>query len=112
MELQFSVNGQFIKRLDNLEIVSDSIGFITASFTFSDDWDTLTKVAIFKQGDVAAEVELTADACIVPSAVMTTNRDVIVGVYALDGTDMITTNTARVRCYKSIYVDLTPEEEA
>ena len=102
-QLIFNITGQIIKRGDNLPVVSDSVGVVSASFDFSDDWTGYTKSAVFKQGTVVEIVELTNDECDIPAEVMTTNRDLIVSVYGESGTDRLTTNTSRVCMIKSGY---------
>jgi len=102
-QLIFNITGQIIKRGDNLPVVSDSVGVVSASFNFDDAWDGYTKSAVFKQGTAVEIVELTNDECDIPAEVMTSNRDLIVSVYGESGTDRLTTNTSRVCMIKSGY---------
>jgi hypothetical protein len=104
-QLIFNITGQIIKRGDNLPVVSDSVGYITAKFNFSSDWDGEVKHAIFKQGTVVADVVLVGDECDIPAEVMTTNRDMSVSVW---GGDRITANVSNVSVIKSGYVEADP----
>ena len=69
MQLKFTVTAQRISRTDAERPVAGSVGYLTAAFLFSVDWDDLVKTAIFRAGSgTAYEVELDADnACIIPA---------------------------------------------
>ena len=108
--LTFNVDNQILKRGDSLPVVSDSVGVVSASFDFSDDWTGYTKSAVFKQGTVVKDAELIDDECEIPAEVMTTNRDLIVSVYGELDTDRLTTNTSRVCMIKSGYEVIVEEE--
>lgn len=68
MQLKFTVQNQRIARTDAEKPVAGSVGYLTALFSFSADWDGLTKTAIFRAGSgTPYEVQLDSDeACIVP----------------------------------------------
>jgi len=58
----FKVEGQTLTPIEIYPAVSDTVNYLTFLFTFSYDWDGLTKSAIFTKGDDVFEVELTNDA--------------------------------------------------
>lgn len=68
MQLKFEIKNQRIARTDTEKPVAGSAGYLTALFTFSDDWTGLTKTAIFRAGSgTAYEVALDSnDECLVP----------------------------------------------
>lgn len=70
MQLKFTVQNQRIIRTDTEKPVAGSVGYLTALFTFSEDWAGLIKTAIFRAGSgTAYEVVLDADdECDVPEA--------------------------------------------
>jgi len=69
MQLEFTVTYQRISRDDTEKPVAGSVGYLTAAFTFSADWDGLVKTAIFRAGTgTPYEIELVDDICYVPSA--------------------------------------------
>lgn len=49
MEIQFDINHQHLVVQSGYYVVSNSENYITAKFTFSDDWDDMTKTAVFRQ---------------------------------------------------------------
>lgn len=66
LELLFHVNQQSIYRTDLQKVVSDSKNYLTAKFSFSEDW-TGTKTAIFTHDDTSYTVILDEnDSCHVP----------------------------------------------
>ena len=68
-------------------ITSGSVG-LPAMFSFSDEWDGLTKTVIFRNGDVSEEVELTTNSCVVPTNALTEPGDNLwIGVYGTDAGD-------------------------
>jgi len=67
MDLQFKVINQVIYRPDSNIPASDSIGYLYAKFTFTQDWDGLKKTAIFKSPtNECYSVILIDDECLVP----------------------------------------------
>lgn len=61
MQLIFTVQNQRIARTDNEKPVAGSVGYLTALFTFSADWDGLIKTAIFRAGTATPYEVLIAD---------------------------------------------------
>lgn len=70
MQLKFVIESQHIARIDAERPAAGSVGYLTAAFVFSDDWDDLVKTAIFRAGSgTPYEVQLDANyECDVPSA--------------------------------------------
>lgn len=62
MQLKFTIKNQRIARTDSEKPVAGSVGYLTALFTFSADWDGLVKTAIFRAGtDTPYEVLIADD---------------------------------------------------
>ena len=59
--MKFSINKQILKRVDATRVVSDTVKYLEASFSFSDDWADLTKLACFQKGENIYEIELAFD---------------------------------------------------
>jgi len=57
----FSVSGQTLTPIEVYPAVSDTVNYLTFSFVFNDEWDGLTKSAIFTNGASSYEVVLTDD---------------------------------------------------
>lgn len=93
--LEFEVSNQQIKRKDNFLPVSASKGYLKAHFTFlTDEWDGLTRTAIFESHRVSYEVILDFnDECLVPWEALAQPGSMYVSVY---GGDLITVNQAKV----------------
>lgn len=72
--------------LSDDKLTSGSVG-IPVQFRFSEDWDGLSKVAVFRSGTVKVDVALTESACTVPPEVLAEpGEDLTIGVYGTDGT--------------------------
>lgn len=70
-------------------ITSGSVG-LPVEFIFSSEWDELTKTAIFRGSDVAIDVVLTDDTCVVPwEALAVAGGDLYIGVYGSNGEDVV-----------------------
>ena len=62
MQLKFIIKNQRIARTDAEIPIAGSVGYLTALFTFSSDWDGLVKTAIFRAGTgTPYEVLIAAD---------------------------------------------------
>lgn len=92
-------------------IASGAKNTFTADFTFDSAWDGLTKMAIFQNGDISEEVLLVADSGIIPSEVLASPGNLLVGVFgSLDGTKILTTNMLNVgRIEQGANVDIVLE---
>ena len=97
MELIFQVEKQQIYRTDQAHPVADSKNYLTASFSFSEEW-TGTKTAIFT-GDKPYTLQLTENACVVPWEVIKA-PGFWVSVYC---GDRVTANRAQVYVEESGY---------
>ena len=97
MELTFQVEKQQIYRTDQAHPVADSKNYLTASFSFSEEW-TGTKTAIFT-AEKAYTVLLEGDACVVPWEVIKA-PGFWVSVYC---GDRVTANRAQVYVEESGY---------
>lgn len=99
--LKFKINGQKIIRVDGTYVVADSYDYLHALFEFSDEWNGLTKTAVFKNGSTAYTVILNNNECVVPHE--TLKEGVLqVSVY---GGELITADCAEVFVHKSGYVE-------
>ena len=97
MELTFQVEKQQIYRTDQAHPVADSKNYLTASFSFSEEW-TGTKTAIFT-ADKPYTLQLTENACVVPWEVIKA-PGFWVSVYC---GDRVTANRAQVYVEESGY---------
>lgn len=71
MKIVINVTGQIIKPAKDYKIVSGLKNFLTCEFRFSDEWDGLTKTALFIAPDgTAYKVLLVDDMCVVPHEVI------------------------------------------
>lgn len=105
MKLQFDVNHQHLAVHDGYYVVSDSENYITASFTFSEDWDELSKTVVFRRcgdsEDNAFSVDLEdGTGCDIPCDVL---KYPGLKVYAAgsDGKVVVYTNTEHIKIVKS-----------
>lgn len=98
--LDFTVNGQIIS-YDDGEVtpVANSLNYITAQFTFNDEWDNTVKTSIWRNGDTTYSVLLDLDDKIEGIGWLT-EGEWEVSVY---GGDLITVNTATVLVQPSGY---------
>lgn len=69
----------------NHPITSGSVG-LPVSFIFSDAWDGLARIAVFKGSGTAKDVALFTDECAVPAEVLAEYGDLLwIGVYGANG---------------------------
>lgn len=64
--IEFMVNHQTIKRVDNFHVVGGSRNYLRARFTFSADWDQETPTAVFYAGGVTKRMVVINGECEVP----------------------------------------------
>ena len=64
--LTFEVNKQIITRTDSNVAIADSVVFLSATFSFSEEWENCSKTIIFRSGDTIKSLLLENDTCIVP----------------------------------------------
>ena len=96
MELIFSIEKQVMARTDSLVIASHSKKVHSCSFTFSEEWQDMTKSATFKKNHITYDVLLDNDSCTIPSEVLRSTGAFEVGVYGSDGQRTITSNLVSV----------------
>jgi hypothetical protein len=88
MDLEFNISNQSVKRVDRKELANYSQEYLQLSFTFkTDDWEGLTKFALFKKDKKAYRVALTNDKVMVPNAVLTGDRFTFM-VYGVNNEDV------------------------
>lgn len=109
MKLTFEINNQILVRTDKNKIVADSRNYLYAEFAFlSEDWNGITKTAIFRKGNKSFKIILDEDnICLVPWEVLECGT-MFVSVF---GGDLITTNSLAVSIMGSGYSEgETPSE--
>ncbi len=102
--LTFDVNKQIITRTDGDVTIADSVEYLTASFTFSDEWAECAKTVIFRTGDTIKSLLLENDTCVVPWEVIKLGG-FKVSVIGVKGNVLITTNVVDIPCGASGYAD-------
>lgn len=102
--LTFSVNKQIITRTDNNVAIADSVDYLTATFSFSEEWELCSKTIIFRSGDTIKSLLLENDTCIVPWEVINLGG-FKVSVIGVNGNVLITTNVIDIPCGASGYAD-------
>lgn len=106
MTITFSIDKQKIIRTDSNVVVENSINYLDAEFTFSEDW-THEKVAIFGHNGVYYHVVLVDDKCVVPVEVLK-HGTMKVGVYSSyedTGIVRICTDRVEISVLESITFD-------
>ncbi len=94
----FDIKNQIIERTDHFKVVADSRNYLTAHFSFSEEWEG-DIVAIFGNGTQFYNVILSDNACTVPWEVI---KAPFFTVSVVCG-DRITANSVRVSVEKSGY---------
>lgn len=102
--LQFDVDGQFVKRTDNNLPVSKCKNLFKAKFNFIGDEWTGTKTALFAQGEYSKYAVLDDnDECVIPWEFFDTDENMTIGKVSVSCGDLVTTNCATVKITKSGY---------
>lgn len=102
-QLTFEIDNQTITRTDSFKVVAKSQNYLYASFTFSAEWEDITKIAVFKSSCDSYEIYLDEnDECVVPWESLMHAGNMYVSVF---GGDRITTNKARVPVYATGYTE-------
>lgn len=71
-------------------LTSGMRGAVTVKFSFSQDWDGLTKTAVFSAGDVTKSVVLSGDEADIPwECLAAPNLRLLAGVYGTDGNRLV-----------------------
>lgn len=100
--LTFTVDKQILKRTDTDKAIADSVKYLTATFTFSEDWTGTTKTVLFNHGTVTYAMILESDTCVVPWEVIHSDYFRI-SVYGVKDDERITTNNVTVYVGESGY---------
>ncbi len=98
--LEFNVKNQIISRTDSFDVVADSQNYLTAKFTFTEEW-VGDIIAIFGNGVKYYNVILSDNVCTIPWEVIKTPFFTVSVVCG----DRITANSIRVRVEKSGYTN-------
>ncbi|NCC14913.1 MAG: hypothetical protein EOM28_00985, partial [Clostridia bacterium] len=69
--ISFSVGGQKIKYSTFTRIVANSVNVVTATFSFTQEWENYIKKAIFSIGDISKTLILTENTVEIPSECLT-----------------------------------------
>ena len=102
--LTFTVDKQSLKRTDTDKAIADSVKYLTATFTFSEDWTGTTKTVLFNYETVTYAITLESDTCVVPWEVI--HSDYFrVSVYGVKDDERITTNNVTVYVGESGYTE-------
>ena len=101
MQLDFKVEEQNLHLVSLKKVVADSVDYLTCKFTFSEDWNGVTKSATFfpANGEPYTQT-LEDDGCVVPHEVI---KYPLFKVSVFGG-DLITTNKVIVNVIESGYV--------
>lgn len=102
--LTFDVNKQIITRTDNNVAIADSVDYLTATFSFSEEWENCSKTIIFRSGDTIKSLLLENETCIVPWEVINLGG-FKVSVIGVNGNVLITTNVVDIPCGASGYAN-------
>ena len=103
MNLLFNIENQYITQAHTKYVVSDSVEYLTASFTFTEDWDGFAKTAVFKGDGDAYSVLLEKNKCTVPHEVISGRFSV--SVFGTNGSTRITTDCAYITVQRSGYAE-------
>ena len=102
-KLRFIVAGQEIKKdpsCDFSNIVANSRGYLTASFTFLGDWASMQKVGLFyKYGREHAE-KISGNECVIPAEALT-HTNFQVGVCGVKDNTRVFTNKVTIEQVKN-----------
>lgn len=103
--IEFIVNAQVIEKDPNCDfsdIIPGSRNYLSAHFTFSEEWEGCRVAASFWRGDKEYPVRLDSNgSCIIPSDALT-GSTFKVSLTGLRGAYLITTNKAIIRQGKTI----------
>lgn len=113
MNVRIRVIGQRLSFNSNaVRIVSGSKNFVKFIFSYTSDWEPLSKYAQFVQGDSSYVVEIESDnTCYLPDSI--TDGDFVLSLYGVGGDDediIATTTTLTFNILKSNYIESVSEE--
>ena len=106
MELLFQVKNQRLYLTTVNKVVADSINYLTAAFSFTEDWDGATKIAQFTRGTTTTNVTIINGKCTVPQAVLSGEGEFYVSVYGTlnNSETIITANSIKIVVQASGFV--------
>lgn len=105
--IPFTVTGQQLTAAQPI-LAKHAVGSIAATFTFSDEWTTLTtRTATFATLNASYDVALVSDTCTVPAEVLSASA-FRTSVRGSDGTNVLTTTIVRLEVGDSLIGGETP----
>lgn len=103
--LEFKVNSQTLKRLDSFKPAAGSVDYLTASFTFSEDWSGTTKTAkCRKENEIYSALINSSGVCFIPHEVLAQDeekrafggQEFYISVEGKNGSKTITTEEIKI----------------
>lgn len=103
--LQFKVNSQTLKRLDSFKPAAGSVNYLTAAFSFSDDWSGTTKTAKCRKDNAIYSAAINSSGvCLIPHEVLTQDeakrafgvQEFYISVEGVNGSKTITTAEIKI----------------
>ena len=85
MILDFYVDQDTLEFLGKTQIYTGSANYYKCRFRFSQDWDELKKIAVFRVGERFYEQLLEADCCAVPQEALDATGYTRIGIYGTTG---------------------------
>jgi hypothetical protein len=106
MELKFQVKNQRLYLQTVNKVVADSVGYLTAAFSFTDDWNGAVKIAQFTRGTTTTNATLVDNKCTVPTAVLSGEGEFFVSVYGSlnDNSVIVTANAIKIEVVPSGFI--------
>lgn len=89
--MQIKVNAHTIELNKTIDVNSGEYNINICEFTFSNEYEGLTKMAIFSNEESSYQVIITNNVCIIPSEILQSDGTIGLGVYAyeVDGDNLI-----------------------
>ncbi len=87
--IQFYANRRWGSCLTDDRLTTGSVG-LAVRFSFSEEWEGLAKVAVFRGSGRSVDVHLAGESCPIPPEVLTEAGDSLsIGVYGTDGESVV-----------------------
>ena len=87
--IQFYANRRWGSCLTDDRLTTGSVG-LAVRFSFSEEWEGLAKVAVFRGSGRSVDVHLSGESCPIPPEVLTEAGDSLrIGVYGTDGESVV-----------------------
>ena len=80
----FNVEGQHLRETDHRIVVSGSVHYLSAEFTFSEDWGDIPKISFWTKGSVTHKIMLTDDKISPEDGIYLTDGNWLVSVLGED----------------------------